>query len=412
MSQKQDGALRVSEPRQAVSEPERRRQGWGSADVLRVAALVIGMYLLIRLVWFAHLLILVAFLGILFGLAVSSGVDRLERLHIPRGVGAAGIVLGFFALLVGFGTWMAPTIHDQSIELQRRLPDAIERVQTWVNSRQTGLVGLVVRGLISGNPADTTGAIVSAPVAPNDSLSIEATVRRRFNGGISSLTHYLFPFLSSTIAVVTGFLIIVFLAIYIAVDPDLYRRGIMHLFPHDHRERAGEVLSGIAAVLRKWLVTQLIAMLTIGVVITVVLAIMRVKAAVALGLLGGLLEFIPTVGPIMSALPAIAMGFLDSPEKALWVTLAYVIVQFFENHMLIPLLMKGGVNLPPALTIFSQALMALLFGFLGLMVAVPLLAATTVAVRMIYVEGVVGDPHGTAPITYEEDESPPARLSG
>ena len=73
----------------------------------------------------------------------------------------------------------------------------------------------------------------------------------------------------------------------------------------------------------------------------------------------------------MSALPAIAMGFLDSPEKALSVTIAYVVIQFFENHMLIPLLMKGGMNLPPALTVFSQALMALLFGFLGLMCAVP-----------------------------------------
>ena len=115
------------------------------------------------------------------------------------------------------------------------------------------------------------------------------------------------------------------------------------------------------------------------------------KAALALGLLAGLLEFIPTVGPIISSLPAIAMGFLDSPEKALWVLVAYVVVQFVESHLLIPLLMKGGINLPPALTVFSQALMALLFGFLGLMCAVPLLAATAVAVRMLYVEGVVGE---------------------
>jgi predicted PurR-regulated permease PerM len=151
------------------------------------------------------------------------------------------------------------------------------------------------------------------------------------------------------------------------------------------------VLSAIAAVLKKWLVTQLVAMLTIGAVTTVVLLIFRVKAAFALGLLAGLLEFIPTVGPIVSALPAIAMAFLDSPEKALWVGIAYVGIQFFENHLLIPLLMKGGINLPPALTVFSQALMALTFGFLGLMCAVPLLAATVVAVKMLYVEDVVGE---------------------
>jgi predicted PurR-regulated permease PerM len=71
---------------------------------------------------------------------------------------------------------------------------------------------------------------------------------------------------------------------------------------------------------------------------------------------------------------------------------AYVGVHFLEGHLLIPLLMKGGINLPPALTILSQALMALLFGFLGLMCAVPLLAATVVGVKMLYVEDVVGDP--------------------
>jgi predicted PurR-regulated permease PerM len=194
------------------------------------------------------------------------------------------------------------------------------------------------------------------------------------------------------VEVVTGLLIIIFLSIYIAVDPEMYRRGIMHLFPHRRRERIGEVLSAIAAVLRKWLVTQLIAMVTLGIVTTVILLALDVKAAFALGLLSGLFEFIPTLGPIISSLPAIAMGFLDSPEKALWVTIAYIGVHFLEGHLLIPLLMKGGINLPPALTIFSQALMALTFGFLGLMCAVPLLAATVVGVKMLYVEDIVGDP--------------------
>jgi predicted PurR-regulated permease PerM len=132
-------------------------------------------------------------------------------------------------------------------------------------------------------------------------------------------------------------------------------------------------------------------MATIGAVTTIVLLIFRVKAAFALGVLAGLLEFVPTVGPILSAVPAIAMAFLDSPEKALYITIAYVLIQFGENHLLIPLLMKGGMDLPPALTILAQALMALLFGFLGLMCAVPLLAATMVGVKMLYLERVIGE---------------------
>ena len=109
------------------------------------------------------------------------------------------------------------------------------------------------------------------------------------------------------------------------------------------------------------------------------------------GVIAGLLEFVPTVGPILAAVPAIAMGFLDSPEKALTVGLAYLVIQQLEGHVLIPILMKEGMDLPPALTIVTQAVMALLFGFLGLMVAVPLLAVVIVPVKLLYIEGVVRD---------------------
>jgi predicted PurR-regulated permease PerM len=121
------------------------------------------------------------------------------------------------------------------------------------------------------------------------------------------------------------------------------------------------------------------------------LLILQVKAAVALGVIAGLFEFVPTIGPILSAVPAVAMGFLDSPEKALYVALAYLLIQQLEGHLLIPLLMKEGMDLPPALTIITQGVMALLFGFLGLLTAVPLLAAVIAVVKALYVENVIGD---------------------
>jgi predicted PurR-regulated permease PerM len=156
---------------------------------------------------------------------------------------------------------------------------------------------------------------------------------------------------------------------------------VLRLFPKSTRPRADKVLGAIAGTLRKWLVTQLIAMVVIGVVTTAVLLALNVRAAIPLGILAGLLEFVPTLGPILSALPAIAMGFVDSPEKALFVTIAYVGIQFLENHLLIPILMKEGIDLPPALTIVMQALMAIVFGILGLLVAVPLLATIMIAAR-------------------------------
>jgi predicted PurR-regulated permease PerM len=370
---------------------------------MRTAALVIGMYLLVQLLRFAHPLFLTAFLGILFGLAVSSGVDILARYRMPRGISAAMIVLSFIGLMIGFGAWMAPTLHDQGIELRRRLPDAIDRLETWVNARRSGVIGLLFNGLSTqarvdsavttrpGVPVTPVDTLARQPVVV-DTISRPPTLRDRMGTQLGGATRYLFPFLSSTVEVVTGLLIIIFLSIYIAVDPDMYHRGIMLLFPRRRRKRAGEVLSAIAAVLRKWLVTQLIAMVTLGVVTTFLLLALHVRAAFALGVLAGLFEFIPTIGPLVSSLPAIAMGFLDSPEKALWVVIAYIGVHFMESHILIPLLMKGGINLPPALTVFTQALMALTFGFLGLMCAVPVLAATVVAVKMLYVEDVVGEP--------------------
>ncbi|MBC7790274.1 MAG: AI-2E family transporter [Anaerolineae bacterium] len=392
---------------------ERRRRviGWRSRDVLRAAALIAGMYIGLKLVWLASPLILTAFLGILFGLAVEAGVDKLARWRIPRGLGAAAIVLGFYGLLIGLGAWMAPTLREQAGELRSKLPQAVDKVESWINKNQSGFFGVVLGGSeITGTtptagtptpetPQQDTATSLSSPRTPQDSARAQATrgegppstLRNRIGGQFSGVTRYLFPFLTSTFTVFAGVLLITFLAIYIGADPDTYHRGLMHLFPHRARDRAGEVLSAMATVLRRWLVTQLIAMVAIGVVTTGVLLLLGVKAAFALGIIAGLLEFVPTIGPLLSAIPAVAMGFLDSPEKAFYVMLAYIGIQFVENHLLIPLLMKGSIDLPPALTIMGQALMALVFGFLGLLVAVPAIAAVMVSIKMLYVEDVVGD---------------------
>jgi predicted PurR-regulated permease PerM len=196
---------------------------------------------------------------------------------------------------------------------------------------------------------------------------------------------------SSTLLVLTSLVIILVIAIYVAADPELYRRGLLHLFPHQMRRRANEVLGEIAALLRRWLVTQLVAMVTIGILTTVALLLLGVRAAVGLGIIAGLLEFIPYVGPVLAAVPAVAMGFLTSPETALYVALAYTAIQQTESHILIPLLMKRGLDLPPVVTIVAQTAMGLVFGFLGLLVAMPLVGVTMVLIKMLYVRDVVGD---------------------
>ena len=404
-------ARRGSVPGPAVGRAEirhKRTVGWRSRDVVRAVALVAAMYLVLQLIWFAHALFLVAFLGILFAIAVSAGVDQLQRLRIPRGAGAGLIVATFLGVLVGFGSWVAPTLRDQGAELRQKLPEAVDRVEQWIERRNSGLLGAILSGDGAPVPAPpATATPQKATPAPKltvagDSARAVSPLRARLSEQMSGAGRYLFPFITSTVEVVAGLLLIIFLSIYLAADPDLYRRGALTLLPARRRERGSQVLDRIATVLRKWLVTQLIAMGVIGTLTTIVLLILHVKAAFALGLLAGLFEFIPTVGPLLSAVPGVAMAFLDSPEKAVYVGFAYWGIQFLENHILIPLLMKGGMDLPPALTVLAQALLALVFGFLGLMVAVPLLATVMVIVEMMYVEQLPSDGTWTYPVHHSD----------
>lgn len=316
-------------------------------------------------------------------------------------------MIAFFALLYGAGVAIAPTVSEQLTVLKSRLPEAESRVERWLQSRG-GLVGsaignssasdtgaAVAAGRAVPTPSPTPTATPGAPAsAPNGTAEPGGQAASPLVAGLGrqlrNATHYLFPFLTSTLASLAGLVVILFVAIYVAVDPGTYRRGFLALVPSASRPVASRVLSEMAAMLRRWLVTQLIAMVVIGVVSTIVLLILHVKAPFALGLVAGLLEFVPTIGPILSAIPAIGMGFLDSPEKALYVAIAYVAIQQAENQILIPLLMKEGIDLPPVLTILAQAVMALVFGFLGLVVAVPLLATVMVPLRILYVEREAG----------------------
>src|SRR5436305_7019543 len=225
MAQRIDNATTTPAPRASRVDRHRRPRapGFRSADILRTAALVIGMYLFVQLIRFAHPLFLTAFLGVLFGLAVSSGVDILCRWRLPRGLSAALIVISFFGLLVGFGAWMAPTLHEQGIELRRQLPDAIDRVEIWLNARRNGVVGMVLSGLSIEARVDsvaTTRPVTPPPAAAAgqarvlvDTAHVATTLHDRLGVQLNGATRYLFPFLSSTVEIVTGLLIIVFLSI-------------------------------------------------------------------------------------------------------------------------------------------------------------------------------------------------------
>jgi predicted PurR-regulated permease PerM len=355
-----------------------RVSGWRSRDVLRVAGIVVGLLIALRFLWMVRSVACLAFLGVLFGLALGAGADRFERWRIPRGASVPLIVLLLLGTLAGLGALTAPRIGRQLQEVREQVPQAIQSIERWVAERQAGALKL-----LQPEPATPAarGRPAQQPTALREGLAQQA----------AKVGQQFFAVCSSTLAVLAALILVLAVSIYVGINPGLYHAGLMHLFPHRDRRRAGEVLSAIATTLRRWLVTQLIAMVVIGVVTTVALLLIGVRAAVALGVIAGLLEFIPYVGPIFSAVPAVAMALLDGPEKALWVVAAFTAIQQAENHILIPLLMKEGVDIPPVVTILAQAAFAIVLGFLGLLVAVPLVGAVLVAVKLLYVEDVVGD---------------------
>jgi predicted PurR-regulated permease PerM len=401
------------------SEPgvSTRRLEIPTADVIRILALVTAAFLVVRLVWVAHPVLFVFFLGVLFALPISSAADRLEKRGVRRWLSVSLIVVVFCGLLVGGGVIMAPILRTQSVELKEQLPEAMDKIDAWLGVHANGLAALLMNPAeatdsiraaapktanpaeadttqaVAGTDTDTTKAATStasstvAVSMPRRNVVVRGSaLRREITYRFTSAQHSFLGVLRSTFAIGAGFLLVLFVAAYIGTDPNLYHGLMLELVPAEKRPHAALTLMRIGATLRQWLTMQLIAMIVIGAITTIFLFAMHVKAALPLGILAGLLKFIPIVGSFFAAIPAVAMAFIDSPHKALVILVGYVVIQFAENHLLIPLLMKAGIDIPPALTLGMQAVMSVLFGFLGLLLAVPFLAALLTIFRTINAE--------------------------
>lgn len=351
--------LNTTNPGPAPERPLR------AADIYRAAIAVIATLILFQLLWSARILVLTAFLGVLFGLSAARATDWVvAHSRLNRNVAAALVVLGTVIALMGIFAWTAPTLIEQSQDLRTKLPEAAAKFEDWLGGRAPDLLNSIAPPTADGSSRLVAAATKHAP----------------------ALTNFAFGIVQSTLVVGAGIVMVVFLALYIAADPDVYRRGTLALVPAVQRERVSALLSSLGGTLRTWFATQLIAMVVIGVVTTILLAVLGVRAAFPLGVIAGIFEFIPNVGPLLAAIPAVLMGFVDSPQKALLVVGVYWGIQFLENNLLIPYLMKEQLDLPPALTLIAQVVMAFVFGFLGLFVAIPMLAAVVVVMRTFWVE--------------------------
>jgi predicted PurR-regulated permease PerM len=271
------------------------------------------------------------------------------------------VVFLLFAFATAAVLLLAPALMEQVALLRAEVPPRLEAIMRWVEQQW-----FLLTGTVDGAAQDR--------------------LRTQIFQGAAGLVSGTLPLLTTLAGALSAFLIVLFAAVFMTLHPRLYRDGLVRLAPPQHRPLLSETLTEVGTTMQRWLVATLMSMGIIAVMTTVGLLLLGIPAALTLGLLAGLLQFIPNIGPILSSIPAAVIALAVSPMHALYVLLLYLGTQQVESNMITPLIMRRAVHLPPALTLLAQALMTVLFGFLGLLLAVPLVAVTLHMVRRLYVE--------------------------
>lgn len=285
-----------------------------------------------------------------------------RRLGWNRKLALAAVVLGLL-LIIGLGGWaMAPRITEQSDELARQIPQSLQRLRHLVETRP-----LLAR--IAAELPDTKQMVGSLQqFVPDAGL---------FFGGV--------------LGAIGNVAIILFVGIYFALSPRQYKQGFVKLVPQGKRERAVQVLDDIGATLARWLIGKSLSMLIVGIATAAGLTLLGVPLGLILGIIAGLLDFIPYIGPLLAGVPAVLIALSISPDLALYTVLLFLGIQTIEGYVLQPLVEARAVEMPPALTIVMQLVFGSLFDFAGIALATPLTAALMVLVDKLYVEDVLGD---------------------
>jgi predicted PurR-regulated permease PerM len=324
-----------------------------------VALAFFTLYLLARA---AVDVLLLAFAGVLFAVILRSLANLIAD-HTPLGPRTAlAVVVLALLLALGLGGWaLAGQIAEQTDQLVVTVPETLRQGADWLRQYSWGewLLGQ------AQDPAQLPW--------PTDLI-----------GNVRSI-------FSTTAGAVAGVVIVLFLGLYLAIEPRLYIRGLLSLLPPSRRNRGREVLSALGHTLQWWLLSKLLAMVVIGVLTTVGLSLLGVPLALALGLIAALLSFIPNLGPTLATVPTVLLALQEGPVRAAQVLGLYLAIQAVESYMLTPYIERKTVALPPALTLIIQVALGVLVGSLGLILAAPLVAAGLVLVRMLYIEDVLGD---------------------
>lgn len=310
------------------------------------------------LLWYARVTALLLFAAVLLALVLDSGIGVIQRItRLPR-IPALIVVISLLGAIVGTAVWLGgDSVAQQVSALRVSLPTASERVAADLSQTEWG------RWIVAN--------ALNLPALPQTAGVVAARL-----GGI----------LSGTLSAVLSTAFVIFVAVCLAIEPGLYINGVVLLFPPARRNRLQAVMFEIGDSLRWWLIARLISMMILAVLVTTGLTILRIPLAGVLGIIAGFLAFIPNIGAILAAVPALILAFAIGPERALAVLVMYWACHFLDDFFIVPIAERKVVQLPPALTITVQVLLAVPGGVIGIMLAAPLTACAMILVRRLWIE--------------------------
>jgi predicted PurR-regulated permease PerM len=353
-----------------------RSEGSGRTDYTVIGvvfALLLGGYFAYR----TSGVILAFLLTILLSIILSAPVNYLARRGWPRTWGVIAVVAAIGGVVWLLGLALVPAVETQSREFAEAFPTLLDEALTLANQAQS-FFGLGTQ--IGLNPESFSQ--LGREVLTGSTVSTAAGV-------------------GLTAATVVSLAAVVFIStVYLVIRPEPWVNGFVSLFPAGWRPRTREVLQALYQTEQRWFLGQLAAMTFIAVFWAISLSLIGVPFALLIGIFSGLISFIPYVGALISVVVPVLLALISDPFSAVWVIVAFIIIQQIEGNLLQPIVMSRAVDLHPALVVFAILVMGTLFGIVGVFLAVPLVAALQVLVRELWVQKM--DQMGT-------DPNPPAR---
>jgi len=312
---------------------------------LELVALLICLYIF----WQIRNILLLTLTAVVFTVILNRAVSFLKQ-WLPSRKATVVVVLSIVFLFLGItGIIIIPPFVQQLQELADLMPQIVDRIQQWFSQIER-LYSISIQGF----------------------QSIESILNQLRNFDLEMVFGQFFTLFSNTLSATLNGLLVFVLTIMMLINPTPYRRLFVKAFPGSIRQRVNKVLDNCERAIADWFIGIIFNMVVIATMSMIGLSLLDIPLAFANSLLAGLLAFIPNIGPVVSVIPPTAIALLEAPWKAIAVILLYILIQQLESNILTPLVMQRQVSLLPAITLLSQVIFAVFFGFLGLLLALPL----------------------------------------